>query len=52
MEDEIGVSYVDGEFTAFIVDPLYKVLRESIKFIERSGTKDFITPDKIAPEDW
>ncbi len=52
MEDEIGISYVDGGFTSFIVDPLYKVLKESIRFIEHSSSKDFITPDQIAPEDW
>lgn len=52
MENEIGFSYVDGRFTGFFVDPKTKVLRKNIRFIGRSNSKDFITPDMISPENW
>lgn len=52
MENEIGISYINGQFTGFFVDPENKVLRKSIRLVERSNSKDFITPDMIAPEDW
>lgn len=52
MENEIGISYINGQFSSFFSNPENKVLRKNIRFAERSNSKDFITPDMIAPKDW